>query len=181
MIALSEDHSVKAVDCAKLKGYCNKWVHAKYILGCAFYCDLLSPCAIFSKVMQYDTLDVLGAFTSLLRTVKEVNKLSSKSLEHWPTYSSTLKGITKEDGDKMYQHQHLQYYDQAVQHFTSHSQEYCTSITACLKSRLAWQDLEFIRDVILVLGTQGWQKIIDEEDNTDLDESAAQLLLVAVM
>ena len=57
-------------------------------------------------------------------------------------------------------------------HFTSHSQEYCTSITACLKSRLAWSDLEFIQDVILVLGTQGWQKIIDEEDNTDLDESA---------
>ncbi len=59
-------------------------MNAKYILGCAFYCDLLSPCAIFSKVMQYDSLDVLGAFTSLLRTVKEVNKLSSKRLEHWP-------------------------------------------------------------------------------------------------
>lgn len=72
LIALAEDSSIKAVDRAKLSGYCSKWMNAKYILGCAFYCDLLSPCAIFSKVMQYDSLDVLGGFSSLLCTVKEV-------------------------------------------------------------------------------------------------------------
>lgn len=42
-IALSEDHAVRAVGRAKLHGYFNKWVNAKYILGCAFFCDLLSP------------------------------------------------------------------------------------------------------------------------------------------
>jgi len=78
---LSTDSSVKAVDRAKLQGYLRKWVDAKYLLGCAFFIDLLSPCAIFSKVMQEDDLDVLGAFSSLIRTVKEVNKLSSKPLE----------------------------------------------------------------------------------------------------
>ena len=80
------DTSVKAVDHAKLQGYLRKWVDAKYLLGCAFFIDLLSPCAIFSKVMQED----LGAFTSLLRTVKEVNKLSSKPLEQWRTYCAVL-------------------------------------------------------------------------------------------
>ena len=74
-----------ALDRAKLQGYLRKWVDAKYLLGCDFYIDLSSPCAIFSKVMQEDDLDVLGAFTSLLRTVKEVNKLSSKPLEQWRT------------------------------------------------------------------------------------------------
>jgi hypothetical protein len=72
LLALSEDSFVKADDRCKLRGYCAKWVNAKYILECAFDCDLLSPCAIFSKVMQFDNLDVVGAFTSLLRAVKEV-------------------------------------------------------------------------------------------------------------
>ena len=41
---------------------------------------------------------------------------------------------------------------------------------------LRWTDLDFIRDVILFLATQGWQKIIDEEDkwNNELaDENDA--------
>ena len=40
---LSEDTSVKTVDRSKLKGYYNKWVDAKYILGCAVFVDVLSP------------------------------------------------------------------------------------------------------------------------------------------
>ena len=72
LAVLSEDGSVKASDRAKLRGFYTKWVDAKYLLGCALFIDLLMPCAIFSKVMQKDDLDVLGAFTSLLRTVKEI-------------------------------------------------------------------------------------------------------------
>lgn len=105
LIALSEDASVKAVDQAKLRGYCTKWLNAKYVLGCAFFSDLLSPCAVLSKILQNDSLDILCAFTSLLRTVQELNKLSSKSLQHWHTYSATLKSITEEDGNKCYQQQ----------------------------------------------------------------------------
>ena len=103
MIALSDDRTVKSVDQAKLREYCSKWVNAKYIVGCAFFSDLLSPCAILSKVLQHDSLDILEAFTSLLRTVQELKKLSSKSPQHWRTYSATLKNITEEDGKKVYQ------------------------------------------------------------------------------
>lgn len=81
--ALSMDSSIKAVDGTKLQGYLRKWVDAKYLLGCAFFIDILLPCAIFSKVMQEEDLDVLGAFTSLLHMVKEVNKLGSKPMEQW--------------------------------------------------------------------------------------------------
>lgn len=49
--ALSEDSSVKSDDRAKLKGYYSKWIEAKYLLGCALFVDLLTPCAIFSKCM----------------------------------------------------------------------------------------------------------------------------------
>jgi len=44
LTASSMDSSVKAVDHAKLQGYVRKWVDAKYLLGCAFFVDLLSPC-----------------------------------------------------------------------------------------------------------------------------------------
>ena len=140
LTALSEGSSVKSADRAKLRGYLSKWVDAKYLLGCAFFIDLLLPCSIFSKVMQEDDLDVLGAFTSLLRTVKELNKLSSKGLEHWPIYAATLKKVTEEN---------------------------CSSVTTCLKARLAWSDLQLVRDVIFSLETQGWQKIVDEENASD--------------
>ena len=55
--SLSTDPSVKPADRAKLKGYYHKWTNAKYLLGCAFYVDLLVPCTILSKVMQFDDLD----------------------------------------------------------------------------------------------------------------------------
>ena len=129
----------------------------KYILGCAFFSDLLSPCALLSKVLQQDSLDILGAFSSLLRTMQELKKLSSKSFEQWPTYSSVVKSITQEGGNKLYQQQVLANFDAAQQHYSSHCEEYCTAVTSCLRSRLEWTDLEFVRDVILFLATQGWR------------------------
>ena len=39
------------------------------------------------------------AHNPVRRTVKEVNKLSSKSLENWPTYAATMKKITHEGGE----------------------------------------------------------------------------------
>ena len=36
--------------------------------------------------MQSDDLDILTVLTSLLRSVKEVEKLSSTHLDKWPTY-----------------------------------------------------------------------------------------------
>ena len=91
LLALSEDHSVKSSDRAKLRGYCNQWLHAKYLLGCAVFVNILSPCAIFSKVLQSNELDILAALTNLLQTVTETDKLSSLPLAQWPMYSATLK------------------------------------------------------------------------------------------
>ena len=98
LTALAEDASVKSADRAKLVGYMKKWLDAKYLLGCAVFVDLLTPCAIFSKTMQFDSLDILGALTSLLHTVKSTNILSTGSLQQWPTYSATLKKVTEENG-----------------------------------------------------------------------------------
>ena len=64
--------------------------------------DLLTPCTVLSKVMQSNDLDILAAITSLLRSVKEVDKLSSTPLDRWPTYAATLLKCTENDGATFY-------------------------------------------------------------------------------
>ena len=162
LAALSEDTTVR--DRAKLKGFFTKWTDAKYLLGCAVFVDVLTPCAILSKVMQSDDLDVLDAFMSMLKTVKEVGKLGEKSIDEWPTYSMTMKKLTETEREVTYQHQPLKAFQKAKSYYQSHYLKYCIAVTDCLKSRLQWSDLQMIRDVIFVLATYGWQKIIDEDE-----------------
>ena len=90
--------------------------------------------------------------------MKEVDKLPSKNLDQWPTYKATLQKITEENGEGVYQCQELTNAAPPKEFYSSHHQEYCSSITSCLKTRLEWSDFELIRDVIVVLETQGWQK-----------------------
>ena len=154
---------MKANDRAKLTGYLKKWADGKYLLGCAVFVDLLSPCAIFSKSMQSDSIDILAALTSLLRTVKETNKLGAKSLDQWPIYCSTIKKVSEEAGKPTYQCQELTKYAEAKSFYESECTEFCSRVVTCTRSRLAWSDLDLIRDIIFMLGTQGWQKILDQE------------------
>ena len=82
LATLSEDSSVKSVDQEKLKGYLRKWTNTKYLLGCAVFIDVLTPCAILSKTMQNDSLDIMEALTYLVRTIQKTSKLSSNPLDH---------------------------------------------------------------------------------------------------
>ena len=90
LAALSQDSALKSIDRAKMKGYYGRWIDGKYILGCALFVDLFAPCAILSKLMQQDDLDILAALTGLLNSVKELDKLKSKPLTQWPTFAATL-------------------------------------------------------------------------------------------
>ena len=95
LATLSEDAAIRSADRSKLKGYYNQWVNVKYLLGCDVFCDL-APGIILSKVMQYDDLDILQALSSMLRTVKETEKLSTSDLDQWPTYATTMQKCTAE-------------------------------------------------------------------------------------
>ena len=68
LIALSEDASIKPADRAKLRGYSIKWANAKYILGCTFYSDLLSPCAVFFRTIAWIIWVHLLAFFVLYKS-----------------------------------------------------------------------------------------------------------------
>ena len=97
LAALSVDHSFKCVDRAKLKGYYLQWTNTKYIFGCALFTDILTPCSIFSKVMQDDEVDIVAALTSLLKTLYEMETLSSKPLTQWPTFSAIKKSLPRRE------------------------------------------------------------------------------------
>jgi len=116
LAVLPEDSSVKR---SKLKGYCNKWVDAKYILGCAVFLDFLSPCVILSKVMQYGHMDILAALSSLSWSIKEIEKLNSLPVDQWPTYALTISKCTANDDNMMYQAQTLKRFDVAESYFVS--------------------------------------------------------------
>ena len=165
LATLSHDRSVRSADQAKLRGYHKKWIEAKYILGCALFVDLLSPCSVFSKSMQSDEIDILGALTGLLRTLKEINKLGSKPLDQWPTYAATMSKITEEDGTTVYQCQELKNISAAVGLYSAKYGDYTSRVTRCIKSRLSWSDMELMRDIIFMLSTQGWEKALEEDND----------------
>ena len=165
LATLSHDRSVRSADQAKLRGYHKKWIEAKYILGCALFVDLLSPCSVFSKSMQSDEIDILGALTGLLRTLKEINKLGSKPLDQWPTYAATMSKITEEDGTKVYQCQELKIFSAAVGLYSAKYGDYTSRVTRCIKSRLSWSDMELMRDIIFMLSTHGWENALEEDND----------------
>lgn len=167
LAALSEDSSVKSIDRSKLRGYHTKWTEGKYIIGCAVFVDLLTPCSVFSKVMQSDEVDILAAVTSLLKTMKETEKLRSKPLDQWPTYAATMKKISPEGEQMVYQHQEIKKYSEAQTYYQGRSQDYCSKVTECIRSRMAWSDLQLMRDIVFVLGTQGWEKAVEENDSME--------------
>ena len=78
---------------AKLRD-CNQWVTCQISARLCFFFDILTPYAIFSKVMQSDELDILSGLSSLLRTVKDTEILSTLPLAERPVYSPTLKEIS---------------------------------------------------------------------------------------
>lgn len=170
LATLSEDSSVKSADRAKLRGYYNKWTDTKCLLGCAFFTDLLTPCMIFSKCMQSDEVDILGALTGAVKTLKETNELASKPVDEWPTYSNTLKKcVREEDGSTVYQLQHLKRFDGGKAYFTSHYQDYCHRVHECIKTRLSWSDIQLMRDIITFLSSHGWEKTLQDGDFTVID------------
>ena len=164
--SLIEDSSTKVADKTKLKGYLTKWTDAKYLLGCVLFVDLLTPCAIFSKSMQEDELNLLAALTFLLQTIKETDRLNSKSLEQWPVYNSTLQKLTDEGGEmNIYQLQKLKNLTEVKSMFERNYKFYRKKRTNSIKQCLEWSDLQLSRDIIEILATQGWQKIVDENQD----------------
>ena len=173
LCTLSEDSSVKATDHCKFIGYLSKWTDAKHLLGCAVFVDLLIPCSIFSKTMQADELDIVSALTYLLKTVTKIDKLKKKPLSKWDTYATIVKKVIQVNGKHTYQGQELKHFSEAKSYFDNHYNAFCQLVVENLHTRLQWSDTQLFRDVIFVLATQGWEKILQEDEEKyviDIDE-----------
>jgi hypothetical protein len=90
--------------------------------------------------------------------------LSSKSLDQWPTYAATIKNISTEEGEQVYQGQTLKKFSEAKTLFEQNYTEYCSKVTTRIRTRLSWSDMQLIHDIIFMLSTHGWQKVLDEKD-----------------
>ena len=67
--------------------------------------------------MQNDEVDIVAALTGLIKTLCEMETLSSKPLTQWQTYSATKRKFTQQGDKIMYQLQEVKSYGQA--------EEYC--------------------------------------------------------
>ena len=72
-------------------------------------------------------------------------------------YSATLQKVRGEE-EPTFQLQVLKNFQKAKNHYDAHYLEYYSQV--CIQKRLAWSD-----DIIFMLGTQGWLKLIDENDD----------------
>ena len=79
--------------------------------------------------------------------------------------AATLRKCTEEDSSTVYQCQQLKKYSEALTYYTSKYEEYCSSVSQCIKSRLSWSDLQLMRDIIVMLSSHGWEKLIDEHND----------------
>ena len=73
----------------------------------------------------------------------------------------------------MYQGQELKHFSETKSYFENHYNEFCQLVVENLRTRLQWSDRQLFRDVIFVLATQGWEKILQEDEEKyviDIDE-----------
>ena len=99
--------------------------------------------------------------------MKETDKLKSKPLDQWPTHTATIKKVASKGEEKVFQCQEITKYSEAQAYYERHFQDYCSKVTDCIRSQMAWSDLQLMRDIVFVLGTQGWEKAVEENDSME--------------
>ena len=60
------------------------------LIGCAFFHDLLKPCAILSKVLQDDNLCITEAIEAILKTNRNIKNLDSTNFDDLPTVKKII-------------------------------------------------------------------------------------------
>lgn len=95
ILELTEDPRVKAADKQRLKGYYKKWHDGRIILACAFFHDVLKPCATLSLALQAEHVNVIDAIEAVLRTKKSMEQLKSTIFSELPTVKKVMSRVHK--------------------------------------------------------------------------------------
>ena len=162
LIALSEDRSLKSVDRQKLKGYVLRWQKSKFLLGCAFFHDLLRPVGILCKVLQEDGLCIVRTVESFMKTKKALDEIKSKDFEDLVTVKKVLGRIQQEDDSSnvTYQGADLYSHTQSMSFMKSNYASWVTAVDTCLVKRLKIQEEELVilTHAVTLFATHGWER-----------------------
>ena len=117
--------------------------------------------------MQFNNLDILFTLNSLIESVKEIEKLSLLLLDKWPMYAANMLKCTEIDGSVCCQSQNLKQFESAKYYFASNHKAYCGKVNNYMKCMIMCSNTQLLHDIILVLSTWDWQKLLDENDDID--------------
>ena len=176
LIALSEDTSLKSEDRARLKGYVQKWTHAKFLIGCAMYTEVLKPPSTLSLSLQGSDVDIVFGIKQLLKASTTLISMVKQDPLQWPAVKIVLDRVKNDGGENVYQGVSLKRYDAATL-------SYCSSaalgdlerLTEKMRERLEWSDTGLLRALLVFLETQSWMKRNVTSDESDSDPSLAEL------
>ena len=106
----SIDTAKKSRDCTTLQGKFTKLIHAKFLLRCALFTDVLSEAKHFSLITQEQNIDIIRILDSVENTKHNYENVLKKLRKH-PAYVfqlPTVKLVTEEieskdeDAEPMY-------------------------------------------------------------------------------
>ena len=164
--ALSEDTSVKSEDRARFKGYVKRWQKSEFLIGSALYTDILQ---LLSLSLQDSTLDIVQGINYILKSVSQLQMLSSTNTMQWPSVKYICDKITSSDGNAVYEYQGAQLFDYSVttlQKCCDRAVGDLNRLTESMLNRLDWSDPHLLNAILTILDTQHWQ----ETASTNLDE-----------
>ena len=150
------------------------------LIGAALYVEVLKSPSCLSLCLQDDHLDIISGIKSLLKSSKSLKSMAEQDPLQWQLPKLVCSRIKDEGGDKLYQGAVLQGYSVAVL-------SQCASIvlrdlqelSAQIRSRLEWSDVQLLRSALAFLDTQSWccsQADSDEDDMANI-KSAVEYLV----
>ena len=114
LIALSEDMSLKREDRARLKGNVQKWTHAKFLVGCAMYTEVLKPPSTLSLSLQGSDVDIVFGIKQLLKASTTLRSMVKQDPLQRPTVKIVLDRMKNDGGENVYQGVALKRFDVAT-------------------------------------------------------------------
>ena len=127
----------------------------------SWLCSVCSPSHTMLNFLKTDAKWWSGHFGSSYQSTENHERNEQIKLKA----SGSVAKIKKVTCEMVYQCQAIRNFLDAQSYFQDRSQDYCSRVIECIRSRMAWFDLQLMRDVTSMLGPHGWEKAV-EDDST---------------